>query len=334
MTSTEPPGARPPAASSTLPPPPAPIPSPTRPANAPKGRPKFGYVIFAVIGLRGFREVAERFAFSKWGFLGLFGVIVAAVGIVLLWRLEQRRRARRRGGKEITPEDVRKQLTDSGLLPPAFPEDGTIEGASILVLDQLPKVLEIETAYDLFGSDAQPLGHVKQIGQSRAKQAFRVLTAFDQFFTHHFEMEDLEGNDVLRLTRPTKIFVSRVHVFDGQDRFLGTIKQQNVFWKIRFQLLDPAGRVVGHLRAKNVRGVGLPRRRPPRARGGHDREVVGGVGPDGVDPSGPVRPPDPRAAPLRDAAARARHAAGDRRLPQAGRPRPRLRFSRRGGGRR
>lgn len=253
MTSTEPLGGHPPGAPSTLPPPPPPVPSPTTPANAPKGRPKFGYVIVAVLGLRGFREVVERLAWSKWGFLGAIGVTLAAVGVVLLWRLDQRRRARRQGGKELTPEIVQKQLDDSGLLPPAYPEDGTIEGASILVLDQLPKVMEIETAYELFGSDAQPIGHVKQIGQSRAKQFFRVLTAFDQFFTHHFEMEDLEGNDVLRLTRPTKIFISRIHVFDGHDRFLGTIKQENVFWKIRFQLLDPAGRVVGHLRAKNVR---------------------------------------------------------------------------------
>jgi uncharacterized protein YxjI len=253
MTSTEPPGGLPPGAPSTLPPPPPPIPSATRPANAPKGRPKFGYVIVAVIGLRGFREVVERIAWSKWGILGAVGVTLAAVGVVLLWRLDQRRRARRRGGKELTPEIIEQQLADSGLLPPAYAEDGTIEGASILVMDQLPKIMEVETAYELFGADAQPLGHVKQIGQSRAKQIVRVLTFLDQYFTHHFEMEDREGNDVLRLTRPAKLFLSRVHVFDGQDRFLGTIRQQNVLWKIRFELLDPTGRVVGHLRANNVR---------------------------------------------------------------------------------
>lgn len=253
MTSTEPPGGRLPGTPSTLPPPPAPIPSPTRPANGPKGRPKFGYVIAAVIGLRGFREVIERLAWSRWGILGALSVTFAAVAVVLLWRVDQRRRAKKRGGKELTPEVVRQQLEHSGLLPPAFPEDGTIDGASILVLDQLPKVLEVETAYEVFGSDAEPLGHVKQIGQSRAKQVVRVLTFLDQYFTHHYEMEDRDGNDFLRLTRPAKLFLSRVHVFDGQDRFLGTIRQRNVFWKIRFDLLDPAGRVVGHLRAENVR---------------------------------------------------------------------------------
>jgi uncharacterized protein YxjI len=186
------------------------------------------------------------------GFLGLVAVALAAIAVVLGWRLWQRRRASRRGG-EITPEVVAKQLQDSGLLPPAYAEDGTLLGASIVVMDQLPKVLEVETGYEIFGSDAQPLGRIRQIGQSRAKQIVRVIAAFDQFFTHHFEVRDLQDQDVLRVTRPAKLFLSRVEVFDAQNRYLGRIKQQNVFWKINFQLQDAAGNVVGHLRAKNLR---------------------------------------------------------------------------------
>lgn len=247
-----------PAATSSLPPPPPPPTAgtwgtpPTPTARPPKGRPKFGFVVAAAIGLRLFRDVAERVAASAWGVVGVFVVGFAAIAFVIGWRLVQRRKAAQRGG-EITPEIVAKQLEDSGLLPPAYPEDGTIAGASIVVMDQLPKVLEVETGYELFGSDAQPIGRVRQIGQSRWKQAFRVVTAFDQFFTHHFEIRDLEDRDVLRVTRPAKVFLSRLEVFDADDRYLGKVKQQNVFWKINFQLVDAVGNVVGHLRAKNVR---------------------------------------------------------------------------------
>ena len=80
-----------------------------------------------------------------------------------------------------------------------------------------------------------------------------MFTFLDQYFTHHFEVEDLTGENVLRVTCPAKVFLSRLHVFDGDDRFIGTLKQKNVFWKIDFQLLDPAHRVVGHIRAANVR---------------------------------------------------------------------------------
>jgi uncharacterized protein YxjI len=114
-------------------------------------------------------------------------------------------------------------------------------------------VLEVETQYDVFGSDAQPLGSITQIGQSRGKQVARVLTAFDQYFTHHFEVRDTEGRPVLRVTRPAKLFRSKLHVFDGDDGFIGTIRQENVFWKIHFRLVDASGNVVGRIQAKNLR---------------------------------------------------------------------------------
>jgi uncharacterized protein YxjI len=240
---------------SSLPPPPvAPAPAgPTGKKPGRRGRPAFGKVIIAVVGLRAFREVVEWVAVSKWGAVGAVLVGLAVIGVVLGWRAHQRRKVTRRGGVQHTPEEVTKQLQDSELLPPAFAENGTIAGASILVLNQLPKVLEVETQYEVFGSDAQRIGTLRQIGQSRGKQLARVLTTFDQFFTHHFELEDLDGEDVLRMTRPRKVFKSRLRVFDGQDRFLGQWVQQNVFWKIRWTLLDAAGRPVAHMKAANLR---------------------------------------------------------------------------------
>lgn len=315
---------------SSLPPPPvAPVPagaSGKKPSR--RGRPAFGKVIVALVGLRLFREAAGWVAVSSWGPIGALLVGLAAVGVVLGWRAHQRNKVKRRGGIQHTPEEVAKQLQDSELLPPAFAENGTIAGTSILVLNQLPKVLEVETQYEAFGSDGQRIGTLRQIGQSRGKQVARVLTTFDQFFTHHFELEDLDGEDVLRLTRPRKLFKSKLRVFDGQNRFLGQWVQQNVFWKIRWTLLDAAGQPLAHMKATNLRGVGLPRR-GRRPRGGHHHQVVGGLGPHGVDPRGPLRDPHQRGARAGPAADAARHTARDRPVPQAGRPRVRLRFTRR-----
>lgn len=239
-----------------LPPPPAPqLAQRTTPSQGPKrrGRPAFGAVIGFAILLRGGREVVERVAFSRYGFAGVVVAGAAVIGLMVLWRADQRRRARTRGGTEFTPEAVARQLADSGVGPPAFAEDGTLLGASLLVVNQRAKVLEVNTEYDVFGSAAQPIGAIRQIGQSRGKHVARVLTFLDQYFTHHFEVLDTDGRPVLRLTRPRKIFLSKMHVFDGDDRYVGTIRQENVFWKIRFQLLDAAGNVVGGMRAENVR---------------------------------------------------------------------------------
>lgn len=239
-----------------LPPPPSPVApsSPVGPGSSKRrGRPAFGAVVGAAIALRGGREVLERVAFSRYGFLGVLLVGALALALVIGWRADQRRRARKRGGVEFTPEVVQKQLADSGLGGPAFAEDGSLLGASVLVVNQRPKILEVETAYEVFGSDAAALGSIRQIGQSRFQQVARVLTAFDQYLTHHFEVLDTAGRPVLRLTRPWKVFLTKMHVFDGNDVYLGTIRQENVFWKIRFQLLDPQGRIVGRMHAKNVR---------------------------------------------------------------------------------
>lgn len=218
-----------------------------------KGRPAFGVVIVFAILFRGGREVVERVAFSQGGFLALLLVGLAFIVAVLGWRGFERRRIRNRGGVEFTPELVAGQIADSELGPPAFPEDGTILGASLLVVNQNSKVLEVTTTYELFGSNGARIGAIRQIAQSRAKMAARVLTSLDQFFTHHFEVLDLAGRPVLRMTRPAKVFRSRLHVFSGADRYIGTIRQENVFWKIRFGLHDEHGRIVGQLRAENVR---------------------------------------------------------------------------------
>jgi hypothetical protein len=148
---------------------------------------------------------------------------------------------------------VAQQLADSGVGGPAYAEDGTLLGASLLAVNQRAKVLEVNTEFDVFGSDAQLIGAIRQVGQSRGKQIARVFLAFDQFFTHHFEVLDRAGAPVLRLTRPRKVFLTKMHVFDGHDRYIGTIKQENVFWRIRFRILDAAGNHVGSMHAKNVR---------------------------------------------------------------------------------
>ena len=210
-------------------------------------------VVVVAVVVRFGREVVERVAWSRYGGVGLLAVVVGAVALMVGWRLVVRARVRARGGVEFTPADVVRQITDSGLGGPAFAEDGTLLGASLLVVNQRPKVLEARTEYQVFGSDGARIGTIDQIGQSRAKLVARVLTGLDQYFTHHFEVRGGDGRPVLRVTRPRKLFLTKLHVFDGHDRHLGTIKQQNVFWKIRFGVTAAGGAAVAQLRAENLR---------------------------------------------------------------------------------
>jgi hypothetical protein len=210
-------------------------------------------VIAALVVFRLGREILERVAFAKFGFIGFLVVAVAGVGLIVGWRVLHRRKVKRQGGDELTDVQIRQQIVDSGLQPPAFAEDGSLLGASILVVNQKTKLIEVNTEYDVFGANGLRLGHIEQIGQSRFKRAMRFFTAWDQFFTHHFEVFDAADEMVLRITRPAKFVLTKVHVFDAENRYIGEIKQENVFGKIRFEITNERRESLGYLKASNLK---------------------------------------------------------------------------------
>lgn len=228
---------------------PAPAPPATR---KPSNRPALGLLIVATIGFRFFRELVQRLAGSRYGIVGFFGVALVGLALLALWRWDQRRRAARRCG-EFTPESVVAQVEQSGLVGPVFDEDGTLLGSSLVVVNQIPKLIEVNTAYEVLDDTGATVGQVAQVGQSRAKQVVRYLLPIDQFLTHRLEIRDRDGIVVLRLLRPAKLFRTRVHVSDAAGRELGTIRQRNIFWRIHFDLEDATGALLGSLQAENVR---------------------------------------------------------------------------------
>lgn len=207
-----------------------------------------------VVGLvftlfKGVREFLAEVLSARYGFWGGLIPTAALVVVIVGWRVTVRRRRK----VDYTPEEVREQIARSGLRPPAFTEDGTLLGSSVLAVNQRPKILEVITEYTIHGYDGTPRGAIRQVDQSRGKRLARILTAFDQFFTHRFELRDPDGEVVLRITRPRKIFKSRVEVHDAAGRLVGRIRQENIFFKIRFGIENAEGWTIGRIRAENWR---------------------------------------------------------------------------------
>jgi uncharacterized protein YxjI len=75
----------------------------------------------------------------------------------------------------------------------------------------------------------------------------------DQFMTHRLAAYDVSGVKVLELFRPRKMVKSAVEVSDGAGASVGSIRQENVFGRIRFGLHDVAGGKLGEIRAENWR---------------------------------------------------------------------------------
>jgi uncharacterized protein YxjI len=129
---------------------------------------------------------------------------------------------------------------------------GSIFTEPVLVVNQKAKLIEVNNEYAIYDQHGRQLGAVRQVGQSMARKAIRVLTSYDQFLTHKLQVVDLHGNVLMALTRPAKVLKSRVIVQDQMGNEVGQIVQQNALGKIRFAL-DSGGHTWGSINAENWR---------------------------------------------------------------------------------
>ena len=129
---------------------------------------------------------------------------------------------------------------------------GTLFTEPVLVVNQKMKIIELNNEYAIYDQNGTQLGAVRQVGQSTAKKVMRLVSNLDQFMTHKLQIVDMTGTPVLALTRPAKVFKSRIVVEDGSGNEIGQIVQKNMVGKIHFGL-EAGGRKVGSINAENWR---------------------------------------------------------------------------------
>ncbi|WP_433527497.1 phospholipid scramblase-related protein [Nocardia pseudovaccinii] len=120
---------------------------------------------------------------------------------------------------------------------------GTLYTEPVLIIDQKPKLIEMSTEYAVLDENGQRLGSVVEVGQSRLKKATRFFGEFNNFFTHRLEMRDALDNPALTVTRPRKVFKSKVIVDGPAGEPIGRIVQENWMGKKRFALLADGTRI-------------------------------------------------------------------------------------------
>jgi uncharacterized protein YxjI len=125
--------------------------------------------------------------------------------------------------------------------------------ADKLVVNQKAKLVELTNQYLIYDAEGNEIGHIQQEGQSKLRKALRFVTDVDQYLTHRLAVYDPQGKKLFELTRPAKVFKSRVVVEDGAGGKLGEIVQKNVLGKIRFDLVGPMGQPFGQIQAENWR---------------------------------------------------------------------------------
>lgn len=137
-------------------------------------------------------------------------------------------------------------------IAPSGPGGGTLFTEPVLVVNQKAKLIELTNEYKVMDQHGNQLGSVAEVGQSALRKVVRFISDWDQYFTHKLEIRDAQGQPVLRLTRPAKIFKSRVIVTRPDGEPVGELVQQNVFGKINFAI--NAGRTqIGAIKGENWR---------------------------------------------------------------------------------
>ncbi|MDH4277685.1 MAG: phospholipid scramblase-related protein [Acidimicrobiia bacterium] len=132
------------------------------------------------------------------------------------------------------------------------PAGGGLLDQPILVINQKWKFIEVNNEFAIYDTNGNQIGAVRQVGQSTLKKIVRFLGDVDQYFTHKYQVVDASGTPQLLITRPAKIFKSRVIVQDGMGAEVGQIIQRNVFGKIRFGF-EVGGQDIGGIFAENWR---------------------------------------------------------------------------------
>lgn len=150
------------------------------------------------------------------------------------------------------PAKVQHQVAGQAKVAPGATGGGTLFTEPVLVVNQKAKIIEVNNEYAIHDAQGTQIGAIRQVGQSTAKKAMRMLTNVDQYMTHKLQVVDRDGSVALAITRPAKFVKSKIIVQNGQGAPVGEIVQKNAIGKIRFALVGAGGQV-GEIQAENWR---------------------------------------------------------------------------------
>jgi uncharacterized protein YxjI len=147
---------------------------------------------------------------------------------------------------------VQRQVQQQAGVAGGGPGGGTLFSEPVLVVNQKAKLIELTNEYKVMDQNGNQVGSVTQVGQSAFRKIVRFFYSIDQFMKIRLEIRDAHGQPLMLLTRPGKIFKSRVIVERPDGSPVGEIVQQNMIGKINFAMMVN-GQQVGAIKAENWR---------------------------------------------------------------------------------
>ena len=138
---------------------------------------------------------------------------------------------------DVSAAKVQAQVAQNTGAAPVSAGTGDIFSEPVLVVNQKAKLIELNNEYSISDAEGRKIGAVKQVGQSGARKALRLVSNVDQFLKVHLDVVDANGQPLMRLTRPGKVLKSTVIVERPGVGEVGRLVQENAIGKIRFAMV-------------------------------------------------------------------------------------------------
>jgi uncharacterized protein YxjI len=132
---------------------------------------------------------------------------------------------------------------------PAAP--GGLLAHAKFVVDQKAKLIELRNEYSIYDDYGNRIGSVAQVGQSVLTRLVRLLTKADSLLSVKLEIREANGAVALLLHKPALRITCVVSRPNGA--MVGSIAAKIRLGKARMAITDPAGSVLGEVRAENLR---------------------------------------------------------------------------------
>jgi uncharacterized protein YxjI len=132
---------------------------------------------------------------------------------------------------------------------PAAPDQ--LLAHSTFVVDQKAKLIEVRNEYSIYDDHGNRIGSVMQVGQSVLTRVLRLLIKADSLLSVKLEIREANGAVALVVHKPA--FRITCSVSRPNGALLGRIAPKIRLGKVRMAITDPAGSVLGEVRAENLR---------------------------------------------------------------------------------
>lgn len=153
-------------------------------------------------------------------------------------------------GIESIPDALEK-LPEMGATPTQSSASTSIFDQYVLVVNQKAKLMELSSEFRIFDQNAVQIGLVRQVGQSAAKKVARALLNVDSMMTHTLDIEDMNGNVVLKITKPRALLKPKV-IVEREGVVLGELAFKLRIGKPQIKLIVD-DKQVGMIYAENFR---------------------------------------------------------------------------------